>query len=377
MAFASKSITFQVTDAPPFLAGMSAYQSRVLTGSTYGPVSGLETMQSVTPSEWITSDPGTSNGFPGVVIAWSGGFKGIDGGVLMPHGGGHNDSANNGAYEYVLGGGSRPSGFVTPLVISPVSAVRAANATYTDGKPTSIHTYDGCVYAHHNDCAYRFGGAWYNPPGNLYSGSAKYNRATRTWSYPPNYPGGGDIACKTFYNPTARKIFVMATNSGTGYFFRCDDDTWSAGKAIPGGGVDFDLSASVNTNDGSGLLIGQGVCRIFTFDWNAETIGGGSVSPTGATAAVSLRGPSVYYAPWLNDWFIWGGGASGTNAWPTMYRMNGTTRNITANTITGTAIPTSFQIGSYGRFGALPSQKVVVMFGSHNQPPAVVKLPDT
>ena len=84
---------------PSYIASMAPYQVRALTG-TYSPTNGGESMQSVTPSSgafgnWLSGDPGVLQ-LPGVVDAWCGGAKPASGSKMYVHGGGHNDSANNG-----------------------------------------------------------------------------------------------------------------------------------------------------------------------------------------------------------------------------------------------------------------------------------------
>ena len=66
---------------------------------TSAPTNGKTSMSDATPSEWLTSDPGTCD-LGCVIAAWSGGAGAVSGTKLFVHGCGHNDSANNGIYAY-------------------------------------------------------------------------------------------------------------------------------------------------------------------------------------------------------------------------------------------------------------------------------------
>ena len=83
-----------------------------------------------------------------------------------------------GLYIFDFAGSDRPTGWLTPLVISPVSAVIAVSPTYEGGKPPSIHTDDGMVHASHDDHIYRLSGGWFDPNDGGTSACFKYSMAT-------------------------------------------------------------------------------------------------------------------------------------------------------------------------------------------------------
>jgi hypothetical protein len=125
-------------------------------------------------------------------------------------------------YIFDFSGTTRPLGWLEPLVISPVSAVRTNRATYSDGLPTAVHTYDGLVHAPHNNNLYRFSGSQYNN-GFMEGGTFKFNANSMTWTQLANYPGqrGG---AKTIYDSKTGKIFVTMNDALNGYFFRTSND---------------------------------------------------------------------------------------------------------------------------------------------------------
>ena len=143
----------QAGPTPGYISSLADFEVALLDGGR-APANGMLSMSDITPNEWRNNDPGSLD-LRAVIIAWNGGAKGT-GSRLFVHGGGHTDSANNGLYIFDYSGGSQPTGWTTPLQISSVSAVRANGATYSDGLPTAVHTYDGMVYASHNEHVYRF-----------------------------------------------------------------------------------------------------------------------------------------------------------------------------------------------------------------------------
>lgn len=357
--------------APTYISSLSDYEVRALSG-TYAPTNGTSSLESVTPSEWITNDPATLD-LVGVIVAWNGGAKG-SGSKLFVHGGGHNDSANNGMYVFDFAGTSRPTGWQTPLNISPVSAVRASSATYADGKPTSVHTYDGVVYASHNNHIYRFGGAWYNPNGNFTGASFKMNVATNQWTQVPSYPGGGGGAL-TIYDPASGKIFVTMSDTLSGYFYRTNDDTWSGAKSY-GSGFSFGSIGAWDPTRNRGVIVGGGTNRVMSLNFANETLSVSTLNASGATALLSREGVSAVYDQQIDAYWLFGGNR-GSPGYSSIYQMNASTFGISQHTLSGSMAPSlniDYQ-GSYGRFILMPQWRALGFLGTHDGPVYVVKLP--
>jgi hypothetical protein len=357
--------------APAYISSMAPFDVRPLSG-TYAPSNGKGTIASVTPSEWLTSDP-SSLGLRGVVDAWSGGAKGI-GTKLFVTGGGHNDSANNGLYTFDFAGTDKPTGWETPI-ISPVSAVRSAQPTYSDGKPSAIHTYDGVVYAHHNNFIYRFNGVYYFPAGGFTNSVFKLNVATGAWTQLPNYPGGQGSAM-TLYDPVSEKIFVSKQEVTTGYFFRTATDAWSAAKNYGGTGISTDSIAAWDSKRGRGIIVGDGRNYLVTVNFSAETV---ALSSLGASGTIlSQGGISAVYDAVADVYWLFGGG-SGSPGYSNLYEMNAQTFAITPHALSQSMAGgvSSDNQGTYGRFVFMQNWRAIGTVTSTSGSAFVIKLPGT
>jgi len=355
---------------PAYIADIPPYTLRALSGA-YAPSNGLTTIQSVTPDEWLRGDPGTSD-VSGVILAWCGGGKSRSP-KLVISGGGHNNSANNGLYQFDLNGSNAPNGW-QKTVISPVSAIINQSCTYSDGKPTSIHTYDGLVYADHNSTFYRFGGAWYSTSGGFCACTAKYDGSS--WTSLKAFPGGSG-GLLTFYDANARKIFVFREESNTGYFFRCDDDSWSSAKSFSNQVSGFYSIAAWASSRGQGMVIGGGDCIRWTIDFSAETVSNSRLSPSGATSIVSSQAPGVVYDDWLDVYWIFGGVGVNTGLTNIWY-MNPNTAALTSVPVSGGPIPVlSEYYGMYSRFAFMSDWRAIATLASHTSPVYILRLPSS
>jgi hypothetical protein len=360
---------------PDYIASMAAFETRRLDGP-YAPTNGNISMQSVTPSEWLNNDPSTL-GLRGVLAAWSGGGKAVSGTRMFVHGGGHNDSANNGVYIYDFGGQTNPTGWQSPVVISRVSDIRSDAATYADGKPNSVHTYDGVVYASHNNHMYRFGGSRYSS-GNFTATAFKHNLSNGQWTQLPNYPGGQSGA-RTIYDPNTGKIFVTVTNAYDGYFFRTSNDTWSGVKSLGNNYFRWDSMAAWDPSRNRAILVGDGEANVIDVDFAAETISVRTFSPAGATQMYSELGISAVYDPIRDVYWLFGGDIS-SPGYTSIYevRASGDPWTTTRYTLTGDSIPRAKDLrGSWGRFVLMPQWGAIGLVASDTSPAFVIKLPDS
>ena len=360
--------------APDYITSMQPFQVRGLSGS-FAPTNGNVSMADVTPPEWLNNDPSVL-GLNGVLAAWSGGAKSVSGTRLFVHGGGHFDSANNGLYVYDFAGTTNPTGWQAPLVISPVSAVRDEAATYADGLPNSVHTYDGIVFASHNNTVYRFGGSRYSS-GRLNRNSFKYEVATGEWTRLPDYPGGEDAA-KTIYDPITGKIFVTMTDEFDGYFFRTDTETWGPRVQYGGNGFPFDTMAAWDSNRNRAIVVGERETSVVDIDFDAETINVQNFNATGATDIYSRSGISAVYDPVRDVFWMFGGGI-GSPGYSGLYelRADGNPWTTVRHPLSGDSIPLSKGlIGSWGRYVLMPQWQAIGFVAEENGPAFVIRLPD-
>lgn len=360
----------QTAPTPDYVASMADFEVRALTGS-YSPTNGMETMQDATPNEWNNNDPGNV-GLAGTIIAWSGGAKATTGTKLFVHGGGHNDSANNGLYVFDFSGTTAPAGW-SIADISPVSAVRAATS-YADGKPAAVHTYDGVVHAQHNNHVYRFAGAIWNPSGGFTSSAWKYNLATNSWTALPQVPGTAGLV-STVYDPVSGKIAVGYGGRTQVMFFRSGQDNWSAPKSTNGAPWAGDVSGAYDVSRRRGVLVGNGVSRLITFDWNNETVQVSNLSASGATELLSATAPSVVYDQLRDSYWIFAG-RNGSPGFQNIYEMDAETLVIQRRQLVGDSINVApGLIGSYGRYVFMPQWRAIGLVARHTSPAYIIKLP--
>jgi hypothetical protein len=357
---------------PEYIAGLADFQVARLDGSL-APSNGNVSIRTVTPSEWLTNDPSVT-GLAGIIVAWNGGAKGT-GSRLFVHGGGHNDSANNGVYIYDFAGTARPTGWSAPITISPVSAVVPQSPTYSDGFPTSVHTYDGVVYARHNNHIYRFNGAIYGPTSGFTSASFKHNVATREWTRLPNVPSGAGGAV-TIYDPVTGNIFVSNASTNVGNFFRTSNDSWSDDKSFGGNGIAESAGAWDPTRN-RGVVIGANKHHVISLNFANETASATPIAVSGATEILERQGLSVVYDPNRDSYWIFGGREDSVG-WSNLYEMpaSGNPWTVVAHQITGEQIErTPGLIGSYGRFTLMDQWRAIGFVASHTSAAYVIKLP--
>ena len=362
----------QAAPIPEYVAALVPFEVARLDGNL-APANGNISMQDITPAEWLASDPGNS-GLGGVITAWNGGAKSV-GEKLFVHGGGHTDSANNGIYIYDFSGTSRPTGWTTPLLISSVSAVRSNNATYSDGLPTAVHTYDGLVHATHNNHLYRFGGSQYNN-GFMEGRPFKYSVSGNRWTRLPNYPSNNGGA-KTLYDPATGKIFVTMNDALEGHFFRTDSETWSGSKGYSGNGFPFNAFGVWDTSRNRGLIIGDGERSLVDIDFENETVSVSGISVSGASGILGSSGISAVYDPVADIYWIFGGGTS-SSGWSNLYRLNadGPPWTMQSVSFTGSQIErTRGMIGSWGRFVFMPAWRAIGVIASETSPAFIIRLP--
>ena len=373
IAFLPLAAGAQNGPVPGYISSMSPFQVRGLDGA-FAPTNGNVSMEDVTPAEWLTNDPSVL-GLNGVLAAWSGGAKG-GGTRLFVHGGGHTDSANNGMYIYDFAGQNNPTGWQAPLVVSAVADVRDGAAVYADGKPNSVHTYDGIVYASHNNHVYRFGGSRYSS-GRLTRTAFKFNASNGVWTRLPDYPGGEDAA-KTIYDPVTGNIFVTMTDEFDGYFLRTDTDTWSSRIDYNGNGFPFDSMAAWDSSRNRAIVVGEGETSVVNVDFEAETVTVQSFSPTGDTGLYGRSGISAVYDPVRDVYWLFGGG-TGSPGYTGIYelRAGGDPWTTIRHDLTGDSIPLSKGlIGSWGRYVLMPQWGAIGFVAHEGGPAFVIKLPD-
>jgi hypothetical protein len=335
--------------------------------SAYSPANGFGTVMSVMPTEWQNSDPG--NGPRMVIDAWCGGGKG-KGTKLIVHGGGHNDSANNGVYVFDFNGTTRPTGWTLPS-ISPVSAVRSGFDTYSDGKPVSTHTNAGMLTT--STHLYRFMGAKWNPNGGFTSACWRFDLATATWTKIGDY-GGQLVQPLCAYDETADKILVTTDDNFYYQFVNCANGAMSAVKTH---NAALGYGSVVGYDSFRRRIVEIGAnSRVWNVDWAGESISSSTYAPTGAVTGASLKAACVLYDE-LKDVFWIFGGQRGDPGYTTIYEMNAGTFAVTAHPLSSTigiSLSADYQ-GSWDRYIWMNDWRAIGFVSNVSVAPVVMKLP--
>jgi hypothetical protein len=362
------------SDIPAYLSSLDVVGETLEINST---VNGEITMQDVTPSEWLTSDPG--NGFDFVIGAWSGGAGDPENGWLYVHGGGHNNSGNNGLYRFDVNGTSAPAGWEL-LEISAVADWVDCAESYADGFPTSIHSYGGLQAL--GGKFYRFLGAWSCSSGGAIEDAWKFSGGT--WTQLTDFFEGGTGV--TFADPVSGKILVSKGTGNNVRILDTSDDSWTGSLAMSQPmyegdcGWDHTRSRAACTNGFQNTMV--------TVDFSAETITSTvTFSTTGDTEIFGTEAQaSIEYHEGCDCYVILGGGGASTG-WDSLYTMNAdgannSTRTVTATTLTGDDIDevmdkgdSTNHLGSYNRMLLMDDWCVAFVVGDVNGSVYAVRLP--
>jgi hypothetical protein len=363
--------------APSYIQSMAAFDVQRL--SNVAPTNGNDTISDITPSEWLTSDPGTV-GLRAIIDAWCGGFKAVGHPELLVHGGGHNDSANNSVPQFDMSGTSAPTGWTMAVSPSAVADVRTGFDTYTDGKPVAVHTYDGCVRV--GNFGYRFGGSQWSS-GSFTDACWKVNLANGTWTQLSDFASIGSTAASCVYDSVSGKILVMPINVFQNWRFlnTANDSTTDVTRPSESLVIPEDACSAYDPTRNRILSIGAGANRLTTVDFSANTVSDMTTQAITGLGANMGAGVSLLYDPDLDCYWCWGGTAAATAGYQNMYRINASTFAVTSSALSQTmaVFADTDCRGSFGRFAFMPEWRAIA-FCTHvssNTGTHIIKLPSS
>lgn len=388
------------TSSPAYADGMVAYDVRQLTG-TYSPVT--ETMESVTPAEWLSNaspsgeDAQAGRTVAGVLSSWSGGAGAtvdtVLDGFLVVHGGGHNDSGNNGMYLFDPQlSGNVAVGWESPVDISAQADAVQNVTAYSDGRPTSVHSYEGLVWAPDRRRFYRFGGSSFDGPGDFVPSLWEYNPAEAVesrWTQLLDYPGGVSSSTPMmFYDQAAGKLIAMHPGINC-HIYDIDAGTWSSALNITlEGSFDFSGSYDPTRNRIIGRSGNSGGVRTWEFNLTTDSeASSASVTFTGDTGLVTNGEPAFAYDPTLDVFWVIGGSSTAFYnriAWfsaatlastPGAVPVTEVTFNSAANIAT-TGFEDGMQ-GTYGRYLLIDQDRLLLTVHRLDEGVWLVKLPSS
>jgi hypothetical protein len=356
-----------------YVNSMSAFEVRQLTG-VYAPTNGKETILSITrsgsPYDWLNGDPGNT-GVRSITEKWSGGAGDPSTGKLYIMGGGHTDSANNGLHVYDFNGAEAPAGFSIASQ-SPTTAVVANSGQYSDGQPSSGHTYDGMATV--DGKVYWFGGGSYNN-GNF--GNATWKFESGAWTKLTNVPVGMQAQPSCVLDPISKQILVWSISNNGMAFFSTTSNSYVGTSATsntsgwPYNCLAYDSTRSIIYN------IGSGVYKRWTVNWASHTLTESTYTPSGSSFLASSH-ITPLYDPTRDRFWIFGGSAGA--GYSNIYEMHPTSFVVTPHVLSA-PIPApnttgdTTGCGSYKRAVFVNNYSAIGFVSNVSSPAVVIKLP--
>lgn len=368
---------------PQYMAGMNAFDVRHLTSVS----NGLVTMFSALPGEWQTT--GQTAGADNVFYAWSGGAGDPKGKRLFVHGGGHYDSSNNGLYVFDFNGDGAPAGWsVAPNSLSARSAVVESANTYADGKPTSIHSYDGMWYDEKLNRFYRFGGSGFGPSGGGISAAFYYSFSSASWvPFVDSSSIATTLGSTLVGSPDGTQVLYLASTKSP-LFVNTSTKAITASGSQLSGSEESGFATAMDTNR-SNLI--TNVCRyvsfykdssgarakLITVNWPAKTFTVSTQTLSGSSAAdLSYSGACVLYDSQRDAfWVFANSGETGDGTITGIYEVNAATFAVTRHALNGTISSKVNNKGGYNRHVWFSDWRIIGTVHSHDKPVSLIKLP--
>lgn len=368
---------------PQYMSGMSAFEVRDLNTVS----GGSTTMFAMLPSEW--QQTGQPNGADNVFTAWSGGAADAAGLRLFVHGGGHGDSSNNGLYVYDFNGDSSPAGWkLAGNSLSSLSAVVPSTNTYSDGKPTAIHSYNGLWYDPNLNRFYRCGGSGFGPGGAGISACFYYSFTTASWvSFLTDSRVGATLGSSLVGSPDGSAILYLSS-TGLPLFISTSNAAVTAYGSPMSGSEENGFATAMDTTRSN---VRTGVCRyvsfyhdpsgprakLITVDWPGNTFTVTTQPLTGTYAAeLNASGPCVVYDQTRDSfWVFANSNDTSDEAISYLYEVNAASFSVSRNTLSRPIQTSTSNRGGFNRHIWFQNWRIIGTVHAHNLPMSLIKLP--
>lgn len=361
--------------APAYIAALGDYTVTKYTSVANGKAN----VNDIIPATWISAS-GTSNYGQNfnITAAFSGGTADVANALLISNGGGHSDSACNVWWKADFTGTDKPVGFSLLAYTNP-AGVSPETDPQSNGVPNSTHTYGSMSFdpVHHR--AHRYAGANWSS-GSMPTKNWAIDLSDNSFVQGPDTPYAADnAACSIYGGDSVRKNLIL-NHAGQGWFHRLDANTRSSSINWNGtNGSDGNPIAAYDTSRARAIITAPNQMYLVMPNWAAETISESTLTPTGATTAIALRGSPPLYDPVADVFWILplGDGATGMT---TIYSMHPTTWVITAHTVTGATTgytPSGASSGLFNRVCPMFAWRAIGFVTDINGGMYVLKLPAT
>ncbi len=295
-------------------------------------------------------------GVAGVMDAWNGGAFDSARNRLIVWGGGHLGYAGNELYAFDI------LSETWSRLTEPSTSIQMAVSHYSDGKPTSRHTYNDLQYDSQRD---RFvslnASASYSLNGASFSTVDMFDFGTNSWiAGTDRIDGGGtDLGAFSAYDPASGLHYIHHTNGGRLQMYDPGTGQWS--NHVVTGSVPIYMTADIDPIRRNLVAVGAG--RIFVYDLdnlNAQPL---KAVASGNMAAQNADQIGFQYDAASDQFVAWIGGTS-------VYVLDPVTWVWTqlAPAAGNTVSPGSPNMnGTYGRFRYVPSKNAFIVVNNVDQ----------
>lgn len=290
-----------------------------------------------------------------VISEWNGGVADLKQGRLIIWGGGHSDYYGNEVYGLDLRSMSM-SRLTEP---SPVTNVNECPEAYTDGRPSSRHTYGGLTYDPVRNAMFSFGGSKANC-GTMSTAIWKLDLSTLQWSSMEPHRGSKLYfapGMTSEYDPNTGMIYVSDREN----FFRYNSATNTLTQITTLPETDYHLTAVIDPDRKLFLMMG-GPGQMWSIGIGARSKGAvqdWSRRVRGCDKLLHAVFPGLAYDPVRRLVVAWVGGDSVTEF--DAGKMSCTERSLSGG-------PGNAQKnGTGGRFRYFPSLGVFVVVNDWKQ----------
>lgn len=337
-------------------------------------------IEDLAPGEWYmvpdskvsTLDPCSSGscsysgatGQKSVMLAWSGGTYDTKRDRLVVWGGGHGDYAGNEIYAFDV------NTLKWARITAPSTSV-SNGESYSDGRPSSRHTYSGIVYLANADKLWVSNGSIWES-GGCTTGTWMYDfsavPAESGWSKQSSYPGEGKCGAVAVYDSASG----MAWFNGKAGLYTFNPGNLSSPwtQRNQEGSVPLYLSGAIDSKRKKLVMIGSGYAYIHDIS-QSGTVVRQNLSSSGATDIISAGAPGLAYDPVSDRIVAWNGGSS-------VYSLNMDTLVWTklgpaaSNSVTPSQVTAAG--GTFGRFQYIPSKNAFIAVNATNENVYIYKL---
>jgi hypothetical protein len=294
--------------------------------------------------------PGGVSGCSSVITAWSGAAADIDNDQLYIWGGGHDDYHGNEVYALDLVA-LQMKRLNEP---SPASAILACNDAYTDGLPSSRHTYDALTFLPGEKALFAFGGSKAKC-GFLANDTWTFSPANLAWT--SRKQGGPPSA-----SPGVMADFDAASNrvllhDSAAAFWSFDPATNAYQRLRDNVNVDYHMTGRIDPKRQVFVMMGGGQLRAISIapgssydvmNWDNAT--------TGCDVLRMAPSPGLAYDPAQDRLVGWAGGDD-------VYLFDADAKSCTKASFPGGPGPKgpATSQGTFGRFRYFPKLSVFVV----------------